>query len=135
MGDKRAHLQVLNVCFGRAGPNFLHHGRNQVVSLKHFGAEGFAALGAGDRSLNAPPIPGDARFAEMVHAGQHYGVTEKVAAYSAGQVVPQAAFGGQGWGSGGGGCSSSHGEGWADQFQFCGSGSESVESGSGAFPF
>lgn len=103
-GDKGAHLQALDVRVRRAGPDLLHHGCHQVVGLELFGAEGLAALRAGHGPLRPPPVPGDAGPAEVVHARQHDRVPEKVAAYGAGQVLLQAAFGGQDGGRG-------HGEG------------------------
>lgn len=99
------HLQVLDVCVGRGGPDLLHHGCHKVVSLKLLGAELLATLWAGYGPLSSSPVPGDAGFAEMVHAAQHDWVPKQVAAYGTRQVLSQAAFGG--WSNSG----SSHGEG------------------------
>lgn len=59
-----------------------------------------AALRAADGSQSSPPVPGDAGFAEMVHAGEHDGLPEQITADGTRQVLPQAAFGGGGWSSG-----------------------------------
>lgn len=96
---RRAHLQVLGVRVRERGPDLLHHGRHQVVGLKVFGVKLFATLRAADGPLRPPPVAGDADTAEVVHARQHDGLPEEVAADGAGQVFSEAASGG---GSGGG---------------------------------
>lgn len=57
------------------------------------GAELPSALWAGYRPLCPSPVPGDARLAEVMHAGQHDWVPEQVAADGTCQVLPQTAFG------------------------------------------
>lgn len=94
------HLQVFDVRVGERGPDLLHQGRHQVVGLKVLGVKLLATLRAADGALGSPPVAGDAGSAEVVHAGQHDGLPEEVAADGAGQVFSQAASGGRGSGHG-----------------------------------
>lgn len=82
------------------GPDLLHQGRHQVVGLKVLGLELLATLRAADWPLGSPPVAANAGFAEVVHARQHDGIPEEVAADGAGQVFSQAASGGRGGGHG-----------------------------------
>lgn len=81
------------MCVRHGGPDLLHHGRHKVVGLELFGAELLAALRAADGPLGSPPVAGDAGFTKVVHAGQHDGLPEQVAADGTRQVLSQAAFG------------------------------------------
>lgn len=87
------HLQVLEISVRGGGPDFLHHGCHKVVGLKLLAAKLFAALWAGDRSLSSSPVPGNAGFAEVVHAGQHNRVPEEITADGTCQILLKAAFG------------------------------------------
>lgn len=82
------------------GPDLLHQGCHEVVGLKVLGLELLATLRAADWPLGSPPVAADAGFAEVVHAGQHDGVPEEVAADGAGQVFSHAASGRRGSGHG-----------------------------------
>lgn len=107
-------LNVFDVSVRGGGPDLLHHGCHKVVGLKVLGAELLATLRAAHGTRRAPPVLGDARFAKVVHAGQHDRLPEQVTANSTSQVFCQAAFG-RGGGASGSRSSSSHGEG---QFRF-----------------
>lgn len=82
------------------GPNLLHQGRHKVVGLKVLGFKLLATLRTADWPLGSSPVAADTGFAEVVHAGQHDGIPEEVAADGAGQVFSQAASGGRGSGHG-----------------------------------
>lgn len=80
--EARTYLQVLEVRVRGLDPDLLHHGCHKVVGLKVLGAELLAALRAAYRALGSPPVPGDAGFAKVVHAGQHDRLPKQVAANS-----------------------------------------------------
>lgn len=84
------HLHLLLVLLGAAAPHLLHQPREQVVRTEIAAGELAAALRAGGDLGAAVPVLLDAALAEVVHAVQHDGLAEELAADGTGQLLPQA---------------------------------------------
>lgn len=88
------HLKVFDVSMWGGGPDLLHHSCHQEIGLKLPAAELPATLWAGHWPVCCSPVPGDAGFTEVMHAGQHDRLVEQVTANGTRQILPQAALGG-----------------------------------------
>lgn len=84
------HLHLLLVLLGAAAPHLLHQPREQVVCAEGAAGDLVAALRAGRDVGAAIPVCLDAALAEVVHAVQHDGLAEELAADGTGQLLPQA---------------------------------------------
>lgn len=73
-----------------AAPHLLHQPRQQVVGAESAAGELAAALGAGGDAGASRPVALDAGLAEVVHAVQHDGLAEELAADGTCQLLPQA---------------------------------------------
>lgn len=87
------HLVIFNVGVWGDDPDFLHNGWDEVVGLIVLGAELFATLWASYTALGPPPVLADAKFAKVMHAGQHHRLPEQITTHGACQILSQTAFG------------------------------------------
>jgi len=85
-----AHLHVVPVLLGAAEPHLLHQPGQQVVRAEGRPGELPTALRARGDAGAAGPVALDAGLAVVVHAVQHDGLAEQLAADGTRQLLPQA---------------------------------------------
>lgn len=86
------HLHLVPVLPGAAAPHLVHQPGQQVVRAEGAAGAAAAALRARGAAGTAVPVAQDAAPAVVVHAVQHDGLAEQLAADGTGQLLPQAAL-------------------------------------------